>query len=221
MKTFLKYLAFFIVPIAIIGWTIEKVISKIRKKEWQFDVYSAIPFFLGYVVLSFYLLTYGGYFLKFVGIYIITAMQALSFALSIAIILGTESDLLKGLKLYGKRDLRPTKTTFTFSGLVIGLFAFLFSIYFFSCLYFFINSILANQFSGVVKGNVLVTFFDFFYFSFATITTSGSTISPLTILPKIFVMIEVIIGLFYLVFLFGAFLSIHISKIYEKIKSDS
>ena len=140
----IKSIAWFITPIAAPAWLLEKIVSRVIKRQWRFNTYTAIPLFLIYSLFSIELLINSNFYAKTIGIYVITAMQLLSFFLSLVILIGTDSELLKVIRLYGKRDFVPIKTTFTVGSLVRGSFGLFFSIFFFACLYFYIDSISIN-----------------------------------------------------------------------------
>jgi len=128
-----------------------------------------------------------------------------------AIIYPKRIGLKKAERLSGGRELL-TKTAF-----YIGISAFAYSIYFFSYLFLFIFTIDDSSFQGIRTFSRIGQLWDFIYFSFITITTVGyGDIYPVSFIARSFVIIENIMGIFFIVFLFTIFISFHTQGLQKK-----
>jgi hypothetical protein len=191
--------AIFIIPIAIPAWAIEGLIRR-KKANWEFNTFTAIPYFLVLTCLSVILLVSSQFGYQLLGLYISISMFLLSFCLSIVVLIGTESRLLKAIQKYADRKYKYVKTTFTTGGIVRGISGFFIAIHAYGSIFYFIKKKYANNVLGIDSSDDILNFFDCIYFSFSNITTLGSDIKPLSILTKLITVSEVCVGIFYLVF---------------------
>lgn len=215
MNAIIRVVSYFIWGIALPGWGIEWLVRRF-KKDWRFSAYTATPYFAVIIGISTYLLIYENIFVKWVGFYLMTATQVLTTVVCFGIAMGKHNEFLEWFVVYGRRyKLRNPDTTFTPHGLYKAFMGYLFTIYYFGFVNYFVYITSAGFFKGVSLGAKFEQFFDFLYYSAVTIASLGygGNIMPVKSFTKVMALVEVFSGLFFVLFIFGAFVSNFVSRI--------
>jgi hypothetical protein len=204
-----------IIPIALPAWTIERIVNHF-KPGWHFSPFTATLYFLTLTLLSSLAALYLGTFWIAIATYVMTAMQVLAVWLCVSIALGRPGDIYMWLMEFGRRKHASPKrhVLLTPASLYIGIISYGFTIYFFAFIDFIIHSFSPGSFSGVKDTTPIATLWTFTYYSTVTITTLGyGDIVPKTLTAQAATVIELFAGFFFVVFLFGAFVSYQIGKL--------
>jgi len=205
-----------IIPIAIPAWVIERVLQS-SKPNWQFNSVSATPYFVLLTLLSTITLFYCGTLLTVISVYVMTAMELLSIWMCVAIAIGHPSNVVKWLNEFGKRDqnkISAQQVLLTPMSFFRATVSYFFTIYYFAFIYYLVYRFSPDSFSGIKDTNILERFLAFVYFSVVAISTLGfGDIVPQTPIARILIILEVFTGLFFIVFLFGAFVSYQVGKL--------
>lgn len=208
-------MAAFIHPIAWPGWTIEALVRR-WKPGWEFNSFSATPYFITLTLLSSLALLSRNSLVGFVGAYIMTAMEVLCLWLSVAIAVGRRGSVRNLLSEFGRRgpSLDGQKVLLTPTGLYAGTIAYAFTVYYFAFMSSLLHSADPGAYQGVAEGLSVRQLWQFLYFSVITISTLGyGDILPTSMTAQALTMAEVGLGLFFVVFLFGGFVSYHVAQL--------
>jgi hypothetical protein len=208
-------LASFINPIAWPGWLVEWIVRRVRP-GWAFDQYSATPYFLAISLVATKAIVSGGTLGNWLGVYLLSAMELLALWICVTVSIGRPGLYFGLLRRFGRRSRRvtPNRPLFGVPTLYMGVVSYGFTIYCFGLLYFVVNRLDGQAFSGVARLTSLQSVWQFWYFSAVTITTLGyGDIAPRTFTSQLLAVIEVLLGLFFVLFLFGAFVSFHVGRI--------
>lgn len=202
-------------PIAWPAWAFEWLVRRINP-TWEFSPYSATPYFLLLTGGATWLLVFESDYFQWIGLYIVSAMEIVALWLSVVIAIGRPGQMLAYLRRYGRRSGALSTPSYSHDRkrvLYISVVTYFFTVYYFCCLYFAVNAACHECFSKKISGGPLVSFFEFLYFSFVTITTYGyDGIAPNSMIAKIAIMSEITIGSFLTVFVFGSFVTLQSSR---------
>jgi hypothetical protein len=204
-----------IIPIALPAWTIERIVNH-YKPGWNFGPFTATPYFLTLTLLSSLASLYLGTFWIALATYVMTAMQLLTVWLCISIALGRPGDIYIWLREFGrrKRVLPKSHVLLTPTSLYVGIISYGYTIYFFAYINFIIHRFSPDSFGGVTATAPVATLWTFVYYSTITITTLGyGDIVPKSSIAQAVTVIELLAGFFFVVFLFGAYVSYQVGKL--------
>jgi hypothetical protein len=217
-RVFAATAAIMIHPVAWPGWIIEGVVHRWHP-EWEFDSYTGTPYFV--VVMTFATAGLVSENAIWIGVaaYIISATEILALWLCLTIALGRSGAARKWLSEFGRRRKQVTDGTVLLNStaLYVGVIAYLFTIYFFACAAFILNWISPSSYGGSginAAATALRRLWDFFYFSVVTIATVGyGDMYPVSATAKLFAVLEIGVGIFFIVFLFGTYASHRVSEL--------
>lgn len=203
-------------PIAWPGWTIERLVQS-RRANWEFSPYSATPYFVVLGVGSTLCALSGPFFIQIVGLYVLFAMELLAIWICLAIFSGNPESAPWVLLLHhGNRTFtRPPDDLFASSHAIYSAgVAFLYTAYFFAVTTHVVYSHDNASYENVRPGSIIEVFWQFLYFSVVTITSFGhGKIMPKSFLAEALSGLELLLGLFLVLFLFGGFASYHVGRL--------
>lgn len=202
-------------PIAWPGSLIEKLV-RIWIPAWEFNVYTATPYFLILTTIGAGAIVSDSGPLAFFGVYILSAIELLALWTCLTIAIGISGTAMLWLNVLGKRvtqvaDRQIVLTPRAFYG---GFVAFGFTAFYFASLATFIEWLTPNSYLGLRTQHGVERLLELFYFSVVTIVTLGyGDIVPVGVGARLLVVLEVAVGIFFIVFLFGTFTSYRVNQI--------
>lgn len=210
------WLRIFVFPISLIPLLIEIIIQRF-KDEWEVSPFILTGYFIFLAAFSSYALLYMNKLWWIFGAYIMTAMLIESLWKCVLISLGFQAIMYPRFKLFGykikRRDKRRRLLTPT--ALYMGAVAYGYTVYYFA----FINLLIYkmapfDSFHGVSDSCGIELLWRFVYYSAVTITTLGyGDIYPSSFFTQAATLFELAFGIFFVVFLFGTFISYHVNRI--------
>lgn len=215
MKTLAWLLRIFLCPINIIPLLLIIRIPHL-KNEWKVTPFTLTGYFLVLAALSSFALLYMDNVWWIVGAYIMTAILIESLWKCVLLILGHQAIIYPRYKPKYLPD-DKSRRLLTSTALYMGVVAYGYSVYYFG----YINlmtykMIMDSSFKGVADTSAIELLWQFVYYSAVTITTLGySDIRPISFFTQAVTILEVIFGIFFIVFLFGTFLSYHVNRLAE------
>jgi hypothetical protein len=187
--------------------------------EWEFNQFSATPYFLVLVSIATIGLFADSYAFSLAGAYILSALEALGMWCTVAVGLGRPSGPFLYLRQFGLRR-RPYPgglVLLTGRGLYMVLMTYGLTIYYFAALYFLLLKYNPSSIIGLAYPSKLEQFINCLYFSCITITTLGyADMYPHAAVSRITVVLEVFTGLAFSLFFFGAFVAFHVNSLGKK-----
>jgi hypothetical protein len=203
-------------PIAWPAWAIERLVQR-RSSDWQFSAYSATPYLSTLAMAGTICVMSKLPLLQIVGIYILFALELLGIWLCIAIFSGNRQSAFWVLLIHhGKRKVaQSSREVFvsTYSIYCSGI-AFLYTTYFFAIAHYAVHSYDALNYDGVRSGSAFQLLWQFLYFSIVTITAFGhGKLMPASAIGEALSGLEMLIGLFLVLFLFGGFAAYHVGRL--------
>lgn len=199
---------------------IEEIIRRIKPK-WEWTPFTLTPYyFLIAMIASYILISKAKFGWLILCVILMTAIELQAFWKCVLLALGRSAIIYPQRIGFTKKE-RPiggrkllTKTSF-----YMGISAFGFSIYYYAFLFLFIFKTDSSSFHGIKATYGIGRLWEFFYFSFITITTVGyGDIYPKSFFARSFVMLENITGIFFVVFLFTIFVSYHFKNLQKQNK---
>lgn len=153
-----------------------------------------------------------------VGAYVLTAMEVLCLWLSITVAIGNRSTVRALLSEFGRRRVPPNtgppQILLSSSGLYVATFSYLFTVYYFAAAAFTLYRVDPGAYRGVETSGTWPLLWSFVYHSVVTVSTLGfGDIVPRSVAAQALTVLEVVLGLFFTVFLFGAFVSYHVAAL--------
>lgn len=194
---------------------IEMIVNR-WSSDWVFGPFSATPYFLLISGLSAYAVVYWGFWYRVAGLYFLTAMEFLALWNCLAIATGNRGGVFQQLKQYTWRSHREIskQPIFGVRSLYMGIVSYGFTVFYFGIANLFVYRLDAKAFCGLNSTLPLGTAWEFLYYSVVTITTLGyGDISPKKFWSQALTVAEVALGLFFVLFLFGAFVSFHVNQL--------
>jgi len=205
----------FFVPLLFFIWIIEGLVMRKKGSTWRINSYQVTPLFILLFLIGTYLIFFSNiWYLKLLGIYILTLMETFAITLSIAVALGEYSAVRAILLSVGdrKRARVPeySKEKERIYRVVVTFFN---SIIYFCILYIALYISYPNSFQ--FKENISNTIFEFFFYSASVFFSFNipANISPISLTAKLLTIIEVLIGYLFVIFIFASIVSLHINKI--------
>ena len=202
-------------PIAWPGWGIEYLVH-LKHPGWQFSTFTSVPYFLSLFILATVGVIYLPLRFAWIAFYPLGAAFLLATWVSITIALGRRGTAYHLLREITRRNYPiPESAVMANPRSVFGAgCAYAFSAYFFGLLFFMLFRMSPNSFNGVTDGGQLWVAWQFQYFSAVTIATIGyGDIHPTSWLAQAGVVLEAASGIFYVVFLFAAIVSHHVTRL--------
>lgn len=199
---------------------IEEIIRRI-KPGWEWTPFSLIPYYLLMVLFpSYILVSHDNIGLIVFCFSLMTIIELEAFWKCVLLALGRRAIMhpsqigLTSIKRPTGGRILLTKTSF-----FVAVAAFGFSIYYFAFLFLIAFKIDRYSFYGIKLTTGIENLWDFFYFSFITITTIGyGDIYPVSILARCFVILENIVGIFFIVFFFTIIVAYHFEYLQKRNK---
>jgi ion channel len=145
-----------------------------------------------------------------------TAMELLAVWLCVSIAIARPGEVYMWLRKFGKRRNKVPErhALLTSENLYEGVVSYGFTIYYFAFIYFVVYRFSPGSFDGVKATSPIGILWAFTYYSVVTITTLGyGDIVPRTPMAQAATVIELFAGFFFVVFLFGAFVSYQVSRL--------
>ena len=217
----LRFLAVVITPIAWLPWGIELVVRRFHP-DWEFNPFTSVPYFISLAVLVAIMILWMPIWVSFIGAYFLSAMELLALSVCLYIAIGHPSPIYFWFKRAARRSFR-SKTRdvlLTPITLYMGALSYGFTIYYFALMYNLLYRVWPDNFTGVSDSSVLASHWDFIYFSFVTITTLGSNkVQAALPLSQFLSILHVTLGIIFIIFLFGAFVSYHIGNLSQGVES--
>lgn len=206
MWSLLTIISWFIVPIAAPAWLLEGVYRRLSKRFWEFNVWSGTFYILFLVGLATVLSFAASLALRVVALYIFTTLEVLGIFLCATVPFGNIGGYVVVIRHLARRKPKPETTVVRLSRSAIwtALTSYFYTAFYFGILNYFLYSINSSLYTGVQGETPVEILFDFIYFSYISMTTFGFTaLSPAAIPSKIIYMVEVAIGLFFMLFIFS------------------
>lgn len=204
---------------------LERAMNWVRP-GWEYHPISASFYFILIAFLSIWAVMQGNLPLKLIGMYFVSAMEVFAIAKCVLISIGLPGVIHPTINIGGRLRQRRSMDRFllTPTALYMGAVAFLYTTLYFAVVHYFIDAVsmgaykIEAQVPGATATGV-ARFWRFVYFSAVTITTLGyGDISPLTFWAQLAVVLELAFSIFFVVFLFGTFVSFSAIKATERIK---
>jgi hypothetical protein len=208
-----RILAAVLYPLAWPGWVIERT-ARCWSPNWSFSAYTATPYFLAWLFVATLGIVSENYVWISGGLYIVLALEIIALWQCLTIAIGKAGSVRRLFSEFGRRSAQtpPGKVLLTSTGLYIGIASFWMTTYFFACLAFVLNWAVPNSYSGLKAEHAVHRLWELFYFSVITITTVGyGDVAPTGIIAQGLVVVEVGLGLFFVVFLFAMFTSFRVT----------
>jgi hypothetical protein len=213
LATMATLFAAIIHPIAWPAWLIEWLVSR-RRPGWQFSPWSATPYLSTVALASAAGVTIGTALTAGVGIYLLTAMEALCLWICVAVAIGRPGATYSLLTRYGRRRARIPTTMFSRATLYMGVVSYGYTMFYFGILDSLLFRAEPTSFAGVEATTPWGVAWQFLYYSTITIATVGyGDITPKRPLSQAVAACEVLIGMFFALFLFAAFVSFHVNRV--------
>jgi hypothetical protein len=213
-------LAGLIHPIAWPGWLIELIVRQ-RFPDWEFNVYTSTPYFLCLLSLATFGLLSGNSIMMGAAMYVVAAMELLALWICLTYSLGRSGLARRWFRNLGRRrwQIADGEVTLSSASLYGGIVGYVFTIYFFACVEFLVEYVAPNSYAGLKSQNGVHRLWELFYFSVVTIATVGyGDIVPNGVLAQCAVVSEIFLGFFFVVFLFGTFISYRVTQLSSQAK---
>lgn len=215
MAKIAQAVAYFIYPLALPGWAIERLLSK-NHPGWHFSVQSAPFYFAPVVIASTIACLYGNRWVQLIGLYYIFACYLVALWLTLAIAFIRPGRLLMLLRIFGKRGPLNVSTAHLLKPTMFlaSLIAYLYFIYGFGVTALVIQRNDPTAFHGITAITPLSSLFEFLYFSLITMATVGfGDIYPVTPLARLVTMVHIVLSIYVTFFLLGAFVSFRVNML--------
>ncbi len=200
-----------ILPLLLAIWIVEDFARRRKgKKRFQINSYQVSWIFLFYFLLSGYLLTYTDLmWLKCAAIYVLTAMEVL--ALSLSFIAGWRPiNFHRLMQRIGERSHDDYDTR---EGIYRVIVTFVYNVFYFGLLNFFLYSIKPNAYKMEAVGSSTHILFDFIYNSVSVFTLFNNPTAPVSVIAKVFTIVEVFTGYLFVIFIFASVVSFHTNNL--------
>lgn len=207
------------------AWLFERGVRRFIRR-WAFDPYSSTPYFLILVLLAWYGVSFGGAKLTrwrhvlaaSVGIYVLSCLEILALWLCLTIATGHRGAVFDGLKRvmwWSSRKIRSTP--FDARSLYMGIGAYIYTAFYFACVDTLIYRAVTDAYHGIVWTSSIDLAGQFLYYSVVTMATVGyGDIYPTSWHSRLAAMAEIMLGLFFGLFLFATFVSGFVGRLSEK-----
>lgn len=217
---FARLFAAIIWLIALPGWGIERLVRRFWKPDWYFDLSTATLYFLVAALGSAVGVIWGSIPVATIGLYPPTAMEMYALWYCVTIAMGRPGMAYSLMKKYGKRpNIKQEAPLFSKSTLYIAGVSYCYTIFYFGVLNYFLFRMIECAFQGIQGQSPLARAWEFFYYSTVTIMTLGyGDIVPKHFLSQFLTVVELFIGLFFALFVFGAFVSFYVDRNGERVK---
>jgi hypothetical protein len=183
---------------------------------WEFDRFTATPYFLVLVAVATLGLFADANALSLAGAYVLSALEVLGLWCTVSVGLGRPSGAYLYLRRFGlrRRAYPDTLVLLTGRGLYMVLITYGFTVYYFAALYFLLLRYDPSSFVGLAYSSRIDQFVGSLYFSCITITTLGyADMYPHAAISRLFVVLEVFVGLAFTLFFFAAFVAFHVNSL--------
>lgn len=209
-RTIIYVLRIIIFPISFIP-LVSELIIRLFKKDWEVNPFILTGYFLFLAVFSSWAILYMNKIWWWVGLYIMTTMLFEALWKCCLIWLGRPAVMYPNIKIF-KSEIKHTvkgRILLTPTALYMGVLSYGFTIYYFA----FVNLLLfrvapIGSFKGISCSDGIDLLVQFIYYSAVTITTLGyGDICPISKTARVITLFELAFGIFFVVFLFGVFIS--------------
>lgn len=195
---------------------ITEVVIQIRKPSWEVSPFNLSFYFILLTFMSTNLLFSDSNVWNILGVYIMTQMLIESLWKMTCILIGRRAIIYPNFKIMGRSLNRKSeeRRLITPTAFYMGIVSFGFTIYYFGFIHFCLYRLAPSSYSVAGKiNNDASLFWRFIYHSATTITTrGGSLIEPISFSSQLIEITEVAFGIFFIVFMFGIFISHYVSN---------
>jgi hypothetical protein len=209
VKGWMRPAAWFIAPIAAPAWLAESIVRRRRGKFWEFDMWSGTFYLLGIVAAGLVLLASRTMMLRFLGLYVLTAVELLGLLVVGALPAGQFAGYASSLKAAARRRAASAPAYTERTAIAQPLWAAL-TAYLYTTVYFAICGRLAFEvnhqaFAGISRGGHVMMLFEFYYTTFVSMVTLGyvPNVTPTVPVTQVLYMIQFAVSLGFLVLVFS------------------
>jgi hypothetical protein len=198
---------------------LEEIIRRFRPR-WEWTPFTLTGWYLSLTIFVSYIIIFmDNLWWLSLGVYVMTAMEFQASWKCILIALGRPAIMYP--KLVGLTKRKRTvggRKLLTKESFYMGMVAYGFSVYYFAFIYSFIYKLWPlDSFHGITEMSGFRRLWAFIYYSTVTITTLGyGEIYPKSFFARLFVMFELAMGIFFVVFLFAIFVSYHLNHLQQQ-----
>ena len=183
-----------------------------KENEWQISSYQVTFLFILLFFISSYLILYEvPIWAKFFGVYILTAMEILSLALSFIVGFGKSTKFHQFIQEIGERKQNVLPNTQTKEGIYRVIVTYIYSIFYFGLIYIFLYSIDSQSFKCLPSNTNSDTIFNFFYYSALVLTLFNNPFDPVSLVAKLLTILEVFVGFTFIIFILNSIISFHVN----------
>lgn len=212
MKTIALVVGVLISPLTQPAWFLERLIRR-RRPDFEFSSINSTPYFVVWVIASTALIVWAQSTLwLWIGAYFLSAIELVALGVSLMLGVGRPGRIQAFMRQIARRRRPPGPIEVSGASVYAALVAVGYSAWYFGCLALFLYRAFDGFYHGVEARGSLGDLWQFLYYSMSTITTLGGKIQPSRFPSEFLTLLEVLIGLFYFIFLLSALISRYLDE---------
>lgn len=203
------------VPLTWPAWQIE-ALNRRRGGSFAFNLVNSTPYFAAWGVGTTAVVVWvGNLVVAAAALYVLTLMELVALGVSLMLAVSRPGHVQDFMLIVARRR-RPGRLVQVSVPTVYGaLVALTYSTWYFASVAFFLHRHFNDYYTGIeASKSSLGIFWQFLYFSFTTVTTLGGPVEPARFASELLVVMEVVVGIFFFLFLLGAMVSRYLGELH-------